>query len=80
MGGKFFADFKRYCRVDAGYAALADVGTKQKDDRMDSFLFAEVFKYYYLLFFPVRLLNLDRVVITTESHPVARFARIAGSK
>jgi hypothetical protein len=29
MGGKMFNDFVKYCRTDGGYAALADVVTKQ---------------------------------------------------
>src|SRR6202043_2857315 len=32
MGEKIFNDFVKYCRTDAGYAALADVTTKQQRD------------------------------------------------
>src|SRR5439155_3530345 len=32
MGAKMFDDFVRYCRTDAGYAALNDVETKEKRD------------------------------------------------
>src|SRR5213595_2701159 len=34
MGEKMFDDFVKYCRTDAGYAALADVTTKQQLDEM----------------------------------------------
>src|SRR5882724_2620958 len=50
MGEKMFDDFVKYCRVEAGYAALADVTTKQQLDEMESFVLAETFKYFYLLF------------------------------
>jgi hypothetical protein len=50
MGDDLFNDFVKYCRTDAGYAALIDVVTKQKLDEMESFALAETFKYFYLLF------------------------------
>ncbi|MFZ3375807.1 MAG: glycoside hydrolase family 47 protein [Chthoniobacterales bacterium] len=54
IGEKIFNDFVKYCRTDAGYAALADVTTKQQRDEMESFVLAETFKYFYLLFAPPR--------------------------
>ena len=50
MGEKLWRDFVKYCRTDEGYAALKNVETKEKADSMQSFLFAETFKYFYLLF------------------------------
>lgn len=38
------------CRVECGYASIADVETKRLDDRMDSYFIAETLKYLYLLF------------------------------
>jgi hypothetical protein len=38
------------CRVECGYASLADVETDRLDDRMDSYFLAETLKYLYLLF------------------------------
>ena len=69
MGRTMFRDFVKHCRTDAGYAALANVVTKQKKDRMESFVFAETFKYYYLLFAP-RALDFDAVTFNTEAHPL----------
>jgi Glycosyl hydrolase family 47 len=69
MGREMFADFVRYCRTGAGYAALASVVTKQKKDRMESFVLAETFKYYYLLFAP-QALDFDAVTFNTEAHPL----------
>jgi glycosyl hydrolase family 47 len=72
MGEKMFQDFVRFCRTDAGYAALADVRTKEKRDEMESFVFAETFKYFYLLFAPEKTLEFDKVVFNTEAHPFRR--------
>ena len=72
MGELMFGDFVKYCRTDAGYAALKSVITKEKSDSMQSFLFAETFKYYYLLFSPPRTLNFKQVIFNTEAHPIRR--------
>ncbi len=72
MGEKMFGDFVRYCRTDAGYAALSDMVAKKKRDEMESFVFAETFKYFYLLFAPPDTLAFDKVVFNTEAHPLRR--------
>ena len=72
MGESMFRDFVKHCRTDAGYAALKSVVTKEKSDSMQSFLFAETFKYYYLLFSPPRTLNFKEVIFNTEAHPIKR--------
>jgi mannosidase alpha-like ER degradation enhancer 2 len=72
MGEKIFDDFVKYCRAEAGYAALADVITKQKLDEMESFALAETFKYFYLLFAPPETLQFDKVIFNTEAHPLKR--------
>jgi Glycosyl hydrolase family 47 len=72
MGETMWRDFVKYCRNDVGYAALKSVVTKEKSDSMQSFLFAETFKYFYLLFAPPRTLDFDRVIFNTEAHPVRK--------
>src|SRR5262249_10271763 len=72
MGEKMFEDFAKYCRTESGYAALSDVVTKQQRDEMESFVFAETFKYFYLLFAPSDTLDFDHVTLNTESHPLRR--------
>ena len=72
MGEKMFDDFVKYCRVDSGYAALADVVTKQQLDEMQSFVLAETFKYFYLLFASPETLQFDKVIFNTEAHPLKR--------
>jgi ER degradation enhancer, mannosidase alpha-like 2 len=72
MGEKMFDDLVKYCRAEAGYAALADVISKQQLDEMESFVLAETFKYFYLLFAPSETLQFDRVIFNTEAHPLKR--------
>jgi len=72
MGTKMFEDFVKYCRADSGYAALADVITKQQRDEMESFVLAETFKYFYLLFAPPETLQFNNVIFNTEAHPLKR--------
>jgi mannosidase alpha-like ER degradation enhancer 2 len=72
MGEKLWRDFVKHCRTDEGYAALKSVVTKEKSDAMQSFLFAETFKYFYLLFAPPRTLNFNQVTFNTEAHPIKR--------
>lgn len=72
MGKTFFDDFVKYCRTDEAYAGLKSVVTKEKSDSMQSFLFAETFKYYYLLFAPPKTLDFKKVVFNTEAHPIKK--------
>ncbi|MDZ7291783.1 MAG: glycoside hydrolase family 47 protein [candidate division KSB1 bacterium] len=72
MGRTFFDSLIRYCKTDAGYAALRNVETKEKMDAMESFFFAETLKYLYLLFAPAETLDFKKVIFNTEAHPIRR--------
>jgi mannosidase alpha-like ER degradation enhancer 2 len=72
MGRQLFDDFVRHCKTDEAYAALKNVVTKEKADSMESFLFAETFKYFYLLFSPPDTLRFGTVVFNTEAHPIRK--------
>jgi mannosidase alpha-like ER degradation enhancer 2 len=72
MGETIFNDFVKYCRTEAGYAALKDVVTKEKRDEMESFALAETFKYFYLLFAPAGTMDFEKIVFNTEAHPLRR--------
>jgi mannosidase alpha-like ER degradation enhancer 2 len=72
MGSTFLLSLVRYCKADAGYAALSNVETKAKRDRMESYFLAETLKYLYLLFAPRETLDLNRVVFNTEAHPLRK--------
>lgn len=71
-GAEMFEDFVRHCKTDTAYAALKNVETKEQQDNMESFLFAETFKYFYLLFAPPKTLDFDRIVFNTEAHPIRK--------
>jgi len=72
MGETLWKDFVKYCKTDVGYAALKSVVTKERADSMQSFLFAETFKYFYLLFAPASALDFNKVIFNTEAHPIRR--------
>jgi mannosidase alpha-like ER degradation enhancer 2 len=72
MGKLFFDDFVKYCKTDEAYAALKNVVTKEKADSMESFVFAETFKYFYLLFASPRTLKFEQVIFNTEAHPIRK--------
>jgi mannosidase alpha-like ER degradation enhancer 2 len=72
MGEGLWKDFVKHCRTDEGYASLKSVITKEKADSMQSFLFAETFKYFYLLFAPMKTVNFDKVIFNTEAHPIRK--------
>jgi mannosidase alpha-like ER degradation enhancer 2 len=73
MGAQLWRDFVQHCRTEVAYAALKDVTTKEKADSMQSFLFAETFKYFYLLFSAPNTLDINSVIFNTEAHPIRRF-------
>ncbi|MGN6112223.1 MAG: glycoside hydrolase family 47 protein [Luteimonas sp.] len=79
MGRTMFGDFVRYTRTDAGYAALKSVVTKEQADDMESFVLAETFKYYYLLFAGSGALGPGTVVFNTEAHPLRPVAPAGGA-
>ncbi|MDL2354350.1 MAG: glycoside hydrolase family 47 protein [Pseudomonadota bacterium] len=70
MGREFLTGFLRHCRAQGAFAALKDVRSKQKADSMESFVFAETFKYFYLLFAAPDTLDFDAVTFNTEAHPL----------
>ena len=51
---------------------MKDITKMTMSDSMESFFFAETLKYAFLLFAPNSACNLDKVVFTTEGHPVSR--------
>lgn len=72
MGRSMWRDFVKHCRTEAGYAHLKNVETKEMSDAMQSFLFAETFKYYFLLFAPEKTLDYKKIVFNTEAHPIRK--------
>ena len=50
VGKRILFDIQNHTKVDCGYASIADVHTKELEDRMDSYFLSETVKYLYLLF------------------------------
>lgn len=69
MGKAMFENLIKFCRTDEAYAALKDVTTKEKQDSMESFFFAETLKYAFLLFSDQEKMNFHEVIFNTEAHP-----------
>jgi mannosidase alpha-like ER degradation enhancer 2 len=72
MAANFLLSLVRCCKGDVGYAALANVQTRDKADIMQSYFLSETLKYLYLLFAPRQTLDLEKVVFNTEGHPISR--------
>ncbi|KIH52149.1 glycosyl hydrolase family 47, partial [Ancylostoma duodenale] len=62
---------EKYAKVEAGYSGIRDVYSVpvEHDDVQQSFIFAELFKYLYLIFSDDNVLPLDRWVFNTEAQP-----------
>jgi len=76
-----FADaINSFSRVKCGFAAIADVGTKRLDDRMDSFFVSETLPYLYLTAHPEALgrLPYQDFVFSTEGHAFPLFHAVGG--
>ncbi|KJH40883.1 PA domain protein [Dictyocaulus viviparus] len=60
----------QYVRVPCGFAGVKDVRTMSHEDRMDSFVLSETFKYLFMIFAePSDLIfDPDNYVLTTEAH------------
>ncbi|CAB5196400.1 unnamed protein product [Rhizophagus irregularis] len=70
VGEMVLKDLEYYARVNCGFASIKDVLTKSLDERMESFLLSETFKYLYLLFDTENKINSmdDNFIFTTEAH------------
>jgi len=70
VGKKVLKALQKHARVTCGYAAVKDVRTMKHEDRLDSFVLSETFKYLYLLFAEDEdlFLDMNQFVFTTEAH------------
>ncbi|KAI8336789.1 glycoside hydrolase [Chlamydoabsidia padenii] len=70
-----FESIEKYCKVKYGYSRIGDVTVSNPqeahhDDFEESYIFAETFKYLYLIFSDPNLISLDEYVFNTEAHPM----------
>ena len=70
VGRQVMDAMNRFVKVPCGFAGVKDVRTMAHEDRMDSFLLAETFKYLYLLYAEAEdlVFDIDSYVFTTEAH------------
>ncbi|KAK6987457.1 alpha-1,2-mannosidase [Favolaschia claudopus] len=66
----------KYAKAPVGYSSLNDVtrtdlSTDNLGDNVESFLYAEVFKYLYLMFDDPNHISFDTWIFNTECHPLA---------
>jgi len=71
-GWQMFCSWVTHSMTKHGFAAISNVlhVPAMLYDSMESYVFAETFKYYYLLFSPPNLISLDEYVFSTEAHPL----------
>ncbi|XP_062509501.1 ER degradation-enhancing alpha-mannosidase-like protein 3 isoform X2 [Corticium candelabrum] len=70
VGEEIIDSLQKYARVPCGFAAVHDIRTLAHEDRLDSFVLAETFKYLYLLYTDDHELPFDinSFLFTTEAH------------
>ncbi|VBB25261.1 unnamed protein product [Acanthocheilonema viteae] len=63
-------NIEKYCRTAGGYSGIKNVYNPEviHDDVQQSFLFAETFKYLYLIFSDDSVMPLNKWVFNTEAH------------
>ncbi|KAI9285624.1 glycoside hydrolase [Umbelopsis sp. AD052] len=68
---KIFQAIEKYCRTPVGYSSLinVDIANPGWSDFQESFLFAETFKYLFLIFSDTSTISLNEWVFNTEAHP-----------
>ncbi|KAI8069724.1 glycoside hydrolase [Gongronella butleri] len=69
-----FVKLEYYCKTHYGFTRIGNVVTKNKADVkplnfQESYLFAETFKYLYLIFSDPNTISLNDWVFNTEAHP-----------
>lgn len=81
-GWRMFTSWMAAAKVPGGISSLRDVNAEPEkivhSDNMESFLFAETFKYHYLLHAEPDLMSLDDFVLNTEAHPLIANGKKAG--
>ncbi|KAI8980913.1 glycoside hydrolase [Pilobolus umbonatus] len=77
-GWEIFKAIQNTCTTPYAFASIKNVygrpemNASNQIDNMESFFFAETFKYLYLLFSPFDVISLDKFVFNTEAHPFLR--------
>ncbi|KAI9301545.1 glycoside hydrolase [Cunninghamella echinulata] len=71
MAWTLFKNINQYCKANSGYSGINNVDSTSPrwNDRQESFLFAETFKYLYIIWDEEPRFPFDQWVFNTEAHP-----------
>lgn len=71
MAWTIFNNIYKNCKTKYGFSGIKNVDTEpvELDNRQESFLFAETFKYLYLIWDEHPRFPFDQWVFNTEAHP-----------
>ncbi|KAI0473623.1 glycoside hydrolase family 47 protein [Xylariaceae sp. FL0804] len=71
---RMFQAIRNATETDLAFSSILSVTTPDpfKLDSMESFWLAETLRYFYLVFSPPDLIDLDEFVLNTEAHPLRR--------
>jgi len=76
-GWEFFESIQKHTKQTHGYSGLRDARSPDEHpepiDKQESFFLAETLKYLYLLFSPVDVMPIDKIIFNTEAHPFPLF-------
>ena len=74
---RIFKSIELHCKTEVAFSGITDVRDvpATQDNKMESYVMAETFKYLWLLFddYAGSLLPLNKYVFNTEAHPIKRF-------
>lgn len=81
MAWEAFQQIKKHASTETAYAGIVNVNDASSDlyDQTETFLYAELFKYLYLIFSDSDSYSLDEYVFTTEAHLFKRGSASATS-
>lgn len=74
-GWEIFENMVNRCKTEGGFATYSDVNSSSAElaDEAQSFFTAKTLKYFYLLFSPSRLVELQEVLFTNGGHMLPIF-------
>lgn len=76
-GWEIFESIVKKCKTEGGFATYSDVNNSNAElvDEAQSFFTAKTMKYFYLLFSPKRLVDLQEVLFTNGGHMLPIFVK-----
>lgn len=72
MVKKYWKDINTCCKNDVAYHSVKNVETKEKDDYLATYFFAETLKYFYVAFAGKEEFDFNEHIFNTEAHTFRR--------